>query len=101
MENQAALLHPVEELQGNQVIPEAAVEAAASSLDPSWAEQASPEVWRAIMKDALEAAAPHMLAECFDLGRSVEHYCERGWSEAEALKMPIDASDNNPYRPTQ
>jgi flagellar biosynthesis/type III secretory pathway protein FliH len=65
----------------NQVIPEAAVEAAARSLNdafpqmwekmPEWAREEERKTARA----ALEAAAPYMLAEAWDDGHSagVDH----------------------------
>lgn len=55
--------------EGIGMIPAEAVEAAVGALHESWCEHATREQWATILTDALEAAAPHMLAEAWEEGK--------------------------------
>jgi hypothetical protein len=81
----------------NQVIPEAAVEAAARMLaetcDPlgDWDKQGESYRWiyRRRIMPALQAAAPHMLAEAW----------QEGWAHYRKYFSPeFPELGNNPYR---
>jgi len=70
-------------MSDNQVIPDAAVEASAKAM--ALRDHADLVAWKAYMGDAraaLEAAAPHLMAEAWDEGR-------RAWDNYD---------DDNPYR---
>jgi hypothetical protein len=79
----------------NQVIPEAAVEAAAMVLcEQLWdnAHESQRSYAREEAREALEAAAPHMLAAAWD--DAIEAH--KAWTWDDENMDPLA----NPYRPT-
>lgn len=72
------------------MIPVEAVEAAAKALRTTPLDGVAS--WRDIAQTALEAAAPHMLAECWDA--AIEAH--KAWTWDDENMDPLA----NPYRPT-
>ena len=73
-----------------QVIPEAAVEAAAKAVCRADEEWSSDDYYARLAQAALEAAAQHMLAECWDA--AIEAH--KAWTWDDENVDPL----TNPYR---
>lgn len=77
-------------MSDNQVIPDAAVEAAFSRIADNL-DDTETESWRELLRLALEAAAPHMLADGFARAYAVGFH-------AATDGRNYDAIGSNPYR---
>lgn len=86
------------------MIPSQAVEAAANHLYPGW--ETSPADWKDYFRrkatEALEAAAPHMLAAAWEEGYMFSYDQERGGNGALPIPVPEHLAEDlahwNPHR---